>query len=606
MPGLVGYISRGSLLECHDTLANMRDAISHEMSCTGDALFHVDNLRATRVHLNILQKQTQPVLHAGMYVWMDGEIYNGRELSKKHGLKSSNDLELLARLIERDSSFRTLGEIDGFFSAVIFDPQKNKLFLVTDRYGLRHLYWTHHGDGVAWSSEVKAFLELPRFSSTVDRIALEQFLDIGYLLNDRTWFEDVKLMDSGSVLECDLRDGSTKQHRYWWWNEIHQREETEITDDLIDEMGDLFVRAVRTRCRIDERVGLTLSGGLDSRAILASMPASADPLEAVTFGRAESIEVQIAAMAAQVRGARHQIESINEGNWLDDRIAGVWWSDGQFDIQHMHGIESRTTIRNVADINMNGYAGDLIVGGSYLNGAFRDRSRSRREATAEFMGCDPARLEGFEACEAHPSSDIYFLQNRVRRFTHHGIKLGGIHYETRKPFYDNALIEFAYGLPDHLRRDGTLYQRMLLRRFPDYFRNIPYYAYGVPIGSSKFRRRISRWRRKIKASLNRRMRHLGRHIGKPDQTTDYETWFHQEPARLILSDVLRNPQALLGEFVHSGRLDDALERHRAGENHTRMLSRFFTVELWLQQVFNRRHRQGFEHTRIQGQLQDAA
>lgn len=591
MPGLVGFTFDSQ--EAHDSqvlLRRMRDSIVHREESVLDELVIAERAAATRVHLDVIQKQPQPCICDGVSVWIDGEFNNRDELARRKKLEVSSDGELLLALIAQDDSYKSLGEIDGFYAAVILDARRQRLRLISDRYGLRHLYWTVINGQLAWSSEVKAFLEHPATIPVIDQTALKQFMSIGCLLSDRTWFRDVHLLDSGTVLEWDLFRGElVRRHRYWSWDCIPQRSEHEITDDLIDELGHLFRQAVERRCHPGERIGLTLSGGLDSRAVLATIPEGYDPIPAITFGQANCQDVRIARRASRQRGARHHVVEIGCDNWLEDRIAGVWWTDGHLDLQHMHGIEARDHMRSHLDINLSGYAGDLILGGSYLPTQPVEASQ-RRAFTAGCMGCDESALEGWDQAQGHPSTDIYFLQHRVRRFTYYGTQHCLNSFAIRKPFYDNDVIDFAYGLPDDLRRGGALYHAMLLRFLPEYFERIPYQAWGVPISATKGRRRRARFLRRVTHRLRRSLGKLGQRIGPPLQYSNYAVWLRRESASSFIHDMLGSKTALYGEYLSVDTTLDALERHLRGENHADLICRSLTLEIWLQQVYAGRFR----------------
>ncbi|MCH7601554.1 MAG: hypothetical protein IIB54_02195 [Planctomycetes bacterium] len=597
MPGLVGFTfdpqNCPEASEAHESqvvLRRMRDSIVHREESVLDELVIAERVAATRVHIDVIQKQPQPCISDGVSVWIDGEFNNRDELARRKKLNVSSDAELLLALIAQDDSYASLGEIDGFYAAVILDARRQRLRMISDRYGLRHLYWTVINGQLTWSSEVKAFLEHPAMTPVIDQTALKQFMSIGCLLNDRTWFRDVHLLDSGTVLEWNLFRGEfVKQHQYWSWGCIPQRSEHEITDDLIDELGHLFRRAVERRCHPAERIGLTLSGGLDSRAILATIPEEFDPIPAITFGEANCQDARIARLAAAQRGAHHHVVDIGGDNWLQDRIAGVWWTDGHLDLQHMHGIEARHHMRRHLDISLNGYAGDLILGGSYLPEQPVEASQ-QKAFTARFMGCDESALEGWDQVQGHPSTDIYFLQHRVRRFTYYGTQHCLNSFALRKPFYDNDVIDFAYGLPDDLRRGGNLYHAMLLRFLPEYFEHIPYQAWGVPISASTGGRWRARFLRRVTHRLNRSLGKLGPQIGSPLQYSNYANWLRHESASSFIHDTLGSKTALYGEYLSVDATLDALQRHLRGENHTDLICRSLTLEIWLQQVYAGRFR----------------
>jgi len=580
----------GSLARAKRTLLRMQDLITYEASYVRDDLFIDPFVCATRSHTNIIQRRPQPHRRDGVCIWLDGEFCNRQELASRCEAATDDDLEILHTLFRGSRDFSFLRTIDGFFSAVVYDTNTGKLHLITDRYGLRRLYWTVHRGLLWWSSELKPALALPGFEPRIDRRAIQEFLSIGCLLEDRTWFEGVELLPSATVLTWDTRDGGFCTVRYWWWDQI--RPCTGRIDELevAEELGRLFVDAVERRCPRGKRVGLTLSGGLDSRAILAAMPDHGYPVHAVTFGRPGCDDIRIAAAAAKLKGAAHHVVEIGPGNWLTPRITGVWWTDGEQDLMHMHAMAARDVIRAAFDINLNGFAGDLILGGSHLLAG--PRCEHPKQQVAAFMGCEPGLIESFEAYSHLRTLDFFFLQNRVRRFTYCGTRNLLTSTEQRKPFYDTRLVDFVYSLPDRVRMHGRIYKRMLLSAFPEYYRHIPWQRVGACIGAP---------RPVVKAlhALERARRlafPLGRRLGvpitppHPRGMVNYPAWIRAEPAHSFFDSVLNDPDALYRAYLPSERVRDAWEKHLGGEDFSSFLCRHLTFEIWLHQVFTGKFR----------------
>ena len=134
---------------------------------------------------------------------------------------------------------------------------------------MRLLYW-YYKDGVfAWGSEVKAILAVDGVDKALDPTSYDCFMDLGYLMGEHTWLEHIKLIKPATVVEYDLAERAVNQHHYWRWSEIKPSNLT--FDEAVDELGKRFIEAVRRRFNPNERIGISLSGGLDSRAIFAAV-----------------------------------------------------------------------------------------------------------------------------------------------------------------------------------------------------------------------------------------------------------------------------------------------------------------------------------------------
>jgi asparagine synthase (glutamine-hydrolysing) len=560
MPGLAGFVAPVNNPEI--ILRNMQDIITHHDFYVKDRRFVADEFGCTRSHINVIQKANQPFSADGVHIWLDGEFYNQSDLVKETK-PASTDLGILYELYKNNADFSFLKSIDGIYSAVIYDQLKQKLHLIIDRYGLRHLYWSNTGGRLAWASEVKAFLCLPWITPSINLQSVDNFFSVGYLLENRTWFNEVELMPSGTVLSYDLKLHQVEEKRYWWWDEIKPIQGKIDENEVAEELGRLFINAVNRRCREGERVGVTLSGGLDSRAILAAMPEHGAPIHAVTFGKRGCEDIRIAAMAAKLKGAEHHVFEINENNWLAPRITGVWFTDGQFNLLHMHDVESTLFYRNMFDISLNGMAGDGIWGGSFL-----------KKQSQHFNNYgDPYGYRG-------------------RKFIILGPKLTSNVLGVRLPFFDNKLLESILAIPEKYRKKSNIYNRSLLKVFRDFFNTIPWQKTGFPISMNPQMVTALVTMKKIKGKVFRLIRkYCPYNYQETTSYTDYNSWLKGEPATTYFYNMLSNKNSIYTDYISHTKVTSELEAHLEGKaNYSDKLCRYLTFELWLQQVFNKQHR----------------
>jgi asparagine synthase (glutamine-hydrolysing) len=554
MPGIVGFtLTERTKRKARQALRDMQQLVTHHDFYVKDDLFCDEHVCATRAYTNIIQKQPQPYQDAGTYVWLDGEIYNRDELISRIGFSAGCDPALLLSLFKQNPDFSFLKQIDGIYSAVIYDSLQQNVYLMTDRYGLRQLYWTVHQGSLAWGSEAKAMLALPGFEPKIDCQAVENFFDVGYLLDNRTFFQGVELLPSGTFLTWDIKRQTAHTQRYWWWDEIKPLVGAIDEDEIAEELGRLFINAVELRCHEGERLGLGLSGGLDSRALLAAMPDRGQPIHALTFGKVGCDDFRFARMATQVKGAVHHFVELDASNWLMPRLDGIWWTDGQFNLMHMHGLECFSLAEQSFDIGLNGFDGDALMGGSYFG---------------------------------HPRfNEIQQHSNRGRRFINLGVKLGEVFIQFRLPFFDNHLVELTMSVPENLRGNSYMYNKMLLKTFPEFYKSIPWSHTGVPISWPPLAREAYRFPGRAKRKVLREISRFGIQFSDLRFYDDYPIWIRQEPARSFFDQVLMNSDALYPDYISRKRVRRDWERHLNGEDHPDYMCRYLTFEIWLQQVY---------------------
>ena len=588
MPGIVGFTAPAgwSDEEAGAALLEMRDALRYCEKHQAGPCLSFPGVRGSSVSTNPHQEQVFGT--PDLTVWMDGECWTGDETAPIPGAGTATGPALLHAMFQSDDPLPALAALDGTFAAAVYDAGARKVHLVSDRCGLRQLCWTRRGEALAWATESKALLHLPGFSPVLDPLSLDAFLGIGYLVGNRTWLENVERLAPATCLTWDLRERTIQERRYWDWGRVSPDIGRASPRELAEELGRRFARAVERRCRPGERVGLALSGGLDSRAILAAMPQGREPVPVLTFGSGNSSEVRIAAMAAAHKGARHHTFEIGPGNWFHPRIGGVWATDGELDLYHMHGVEY-PRLGDLFATALSGAGGDGIVGGGHLFEAagFSDYARNVLYLDPERSPALAAVLE--EEFSRAGSAHALYIAHRMRCFTLHGLRLWiarGADY--RLPFLDNRFQELLFAIPTALKRHNRLYRTMLLAAFPDYFKDIPWQATGLPLSWPM-------WAVRARAKLLG----LGRRLGLPGRGErtglfDYPGWIRTEPARGAFSELLANPGALYRDYISGKAVTAALEEHLNGSDRSLQLCRYLTLELWLQQVFEGRWRQGPE------------
>lgn len=585
MVGMAGFVHNGDSQTASVSLNRMGELLGEGQKIGVSPGFVDEHICCISASLRFMDRQ--PYIAADLAVWFDGEIYDFGEFNNEVDLTES--ITAIVAKLYRRLGVRCFKTVDGIFAATIYDRARMQLHLINDRYGLRRFYiWK--GVKLVWASTLRSFLSAPGFTPLIDPVAMDDFIAIGYITEDRTWFKEVTLLSSGSILTWDIRTNSGKEIRYWWWDEIKVLAGRLDENEVADELGDLFVRAVERRVRPAERIMLDLSGGLDSRAILAGMPNYGDGPHTFTMGEEGCADRVIAARAAAVRAAANHQFSLDETNWLLPRFKGVWLTDGQSNLRHMHGIEAIEFATGLCDIGLNGFLGDLVLGGSFLFKEALDCPITN-VLVARRTGQDTNKIDIPRQYGDLIKTDYYFLQNRARRFTYNGLLMCLNDMEYRMPFYDNKLLNFSYSLPDSLRLNNRIYSKMLLRYFPAFYRQIPWQKTGYPIGLPENIQKLWHLTRRVRRKLSRLSGGLFRDpFFKVPNYTDYDAWLRREPARGIFTALFNNPKAIYSDYLPKSSVQQRWIEHLGGMNHAEIICTYATFEIWLQQAFENRLR----------------
>ena len=479
----------------------------------------------------------------------------------------------------------------------MYDEACGVVHVIVDRLGMRFIHWTVVDGCFAWATSSSAFLALPGFAVRVPARRVAQFLGVGNLVLNGTWMEGVELVPPGMVLSWDCRTGSLSRQRYWWWDHIKRVDGKVDRRAAAEELGLRFRRSVARRWRAGGKVGLSLSGGLDSRAILAAVPSTVCSPITLTFGLAHSLDARVARRVATIRGAEAHFVEISARNWLQPRSDGVWWTEGNCNILDLHGFEARGMYETLMDVNLDGYGGDTFLRGMYLP-PHSSCDGFDPASIAACKRCDVSLLDGLDQFAPLGHSEFWLLEASTRRKTGSPLLFELSYVENRKPYIANDLVEFVLSLPDNYRYRGRLYRAMLLSAFPKYFKGIAWADRGIPIGWPPGSGRIYRLARHLELGITGGVTAPGVPGRGPVSYTDYPAWLRTAPAPALVKELLLTPSALLTEYTGPERLTAAWEAHLCGADRANEIGRYVTVELRLRQLLAGTHRPSFPESSI--------
>lgn len=201
----------------------------------------------------------------------NGEIYNYLELKRElrqlgRQFRTSSDTEVLLQAYAEWGT-DCVEHLNGMWAFVIHDRRRARLFASRDRFGVKPLYRWTDGKRIILASEIKAIVASGWYRPEVNWPTAARFLCNGHLDQDaHTFFKDVEQLAAGSTLDIDLR-GEMRERRFWSVANIAE----EPPSDPVATFRQVFEDSVRLRMRSDVPVGVCLSGGIDSNAIISMM-----------------------------------------------------------------------------------------------------------------------------------------------------------------------------------------------------------------------------------------------------------------------------------------------------------------------------------------------
>jgi len=566
MPGLFGYTDNTGLSGGDSILTKMRDLLVYAGKCNSESFFHGDGIHAGYCAPAFETIDMYTLERGGVACWFDGEIYNMYELANNGTISSGNIItakELIISAYESGTLTDILRKADGYFSAVIYDGGKRQIKLIADRFGFRQLFYATRNGNFIWASECKAFLAVPDFKVDVDRQSVDDFMKYGILCDDRTWLDGVYLLEPAAILTFDARSRALRKERYWSPDEIRPLAGKVNLTELYEEWGRLFRLSVDERTTYTDTVstGLTLSGGLDSRAILAAMPEPPDggKINAVTYGPCGCDDVRLASVAAGVKGSvRHHIFPVEADGWLNRAFLGIWATDGVLDLSSQLGFKHFDAISKLFGVCMNGIGGATLQGG---------------------------RVLGQSLSLEHGRTDAGAPGNQMERRRHclPGFRLDESYFKVRMPFFDNSLYEFVMALPLDIRRKRFFYGKALLHNFPRYYKKIPWQQSGVPISLPRPLFEAGFFCNRVMSRAKRKLRRFGLPVYDSKLHFDIKETLRHRKNLALATSILTDKKSFYPEYIQGEFTVNAVRGHTSSDKIKR-LCRILTFEIWMRQL----------------------
>jgi len=323
----------------------------------------------TRLAIQDIKDGQQPMQNetGSVCVAFNGEIFNAPELRQQllaagHRFASHHsDTEVLVHLYEERGP-DMVDELNGMFAFVIFDRERNRLFGARDQLGIKPLYLTQLGGRFAFASELKVMLGIPDVSRTLDRQAVFDFLSLGYVPGPGSILEGIDRLPAASAFTYDLARGELKTWQYW--RPEFDESVTERGEELTARLRDELRAAVKRWTLSDVPIACSLSGGIDSSAIVGLMgEIGYDGLSTYSLGFEDEAwsELGLARAVAQRHGTQHHELILRPRDLIDELLQMVWALDEPYG----GGLPSWFVFRFMSEsvkVGMTGTGGDELFG----------------------------------------------------------------------------------------------------------------------------------------------------------------------------------------------------------------------------------------------------
>jgi asparagine synthase (glutamine-hydrolysing) len=256
----------------------------------------------------------------------NGEIYNFKEIRETLGelgyrFKTGTDTEVVLAAFQEWKE-ECLSRFNGMFAIAIFDVDNRNIFLARDRYGVKPLYYYIGEKCFLFGSEIKAFSMHPYYSVGLDKAALLEYFTFQNTFTERTLFSGASLLAAGSFMNISTENYFQNKITKFWDFNFTRSSAVRTHSQYVEELEHLFTQAVRRQLVSDVPVGSYLSSGIDSSAITAVAKANYPALNSFTIGFDTSMSSVLEAGFDERTAARTTAETLGTNHHESVLVSG--------------------------------------------------------------------------------------------------------------------------------------------------------------------------------------------------------------------------------------------------------------------------------------------
>tara|TARA_Y100000588_G_C14251768_1_gene923730 strand:+ start:795 stop:2660 length:1866 start_codon:yes stop_codon:yes gene_type:complete len=552
-------------------------------------------------------------------VVLDGWIHTGYQGNQDTNTSDSLDIARWCMEQYMDRGINFVSDLNGQFNLIVWDNRSDSVYLINDRYGTRPIQYSIIDEKLYFAPEAKSILATGGLEKNLNLKMVVNHLSWGRVgIGNDTFFDGIKILPPASILHW--RRGKITLDQYWdyKYSPIDQ-----IDDDFVGEVAGIFKRAVDRHTNAGLQYGVSLTGGLDSRSVLAALvqkPISHKNITAYTWGTSEyNDEIAIAKQVADQLGSSWNFVKLTPTDFIKHAPDGVCATEGLDLLVQSHGLSVYPSIReDKTDALLTGLAMDITLGGSYLDDSIMSPDTTDKKAisyvlnksqyfsseeTIQLMSIgetgdilDVLRTEAIGELGSSNLNyiadrcDRFFLRSRVSRILFTRQAWQRMYMEDVIPTFDNEFIDCVLNIP-YTERFGHKFYRKFLQKLEPSMMNVPYQGTMLPPSAP-----LEFWRKATQ--IERQREELYRLIWQSTEGkvlvpfsgyfTNYDEWLRTDPGWIKFTDELltRSSSVICDRLVNAETVRQIVDVHRSGihDNHKQILQ-LLTLELLLRRLF---------------------
>ncbi len=455
MPGITGIIGKTPREKNKEDIGLMVDCMMHE------------SFYSSGIYINDkLCLYAGWICHKGSFsdcmpIWNEkknlaliffGENFIDKELldqlkAKHHKFDKSNASYLIHLYEEKGLDF--LKDLNGWFSGVLLDIKAGKVLLFNDRYGMQRIYYYESRNAFYFSSEAKALLKVCPELREIDMRGLGEFFICDCVLEYRTLFKNIFLLPGAAAWKFQ-HDGSIVKEHYFM-PEVWENQSWLEKEFFYRKLKEIFVKILPRYFRSNQKIGVSLTGGLDTRIIMANMTMAENKYPCYTFGGMyrDSFDVKIARKVADISHQKHQVLDLDKKFLLDFPNYAektVYITDGCLNLYGSPEVYVNGLAREIAPIRMTGnFGGETLRGVGGLLKAIPPTENLFNSDFKSQLHMAKKTLANLYLCSSNSMSFNFFTEIPWLRNT--GFISEQSQLTLRSPYMDNDLVALMFRAP---------------------------------------------------------------------------------------------------------------------------------------------------------------
>lgn len=594
MPGIVGIITNRPRAGAECELKKMVEALRHESFYkSGTWIDAEQGIYVGWVARAESFADRMPVQNERGDVTL---VFSGEEFpepglipslrSRGHDV-NRDDASYLACRYEEERDFPK--GLNGRFHGLVADRKRGTAMLFNDRYGLQRLYYHQTPDAFYFAAEAKAILKVRPELRALDQRGLGEFIVCGCVMENRTLFPGIQVLPPGAA--WSFRAGKLERKESYFEPREWEGLEPLEPERYYSHLRDVFVKNLPRFFEGRERIGVSLTGGLDTRIIMAWRKPQPNSLPCYTFGSMyrDNQDVILARRVAEICGQKHEI--ITTGEEFLSRFAHyaertVYLTDACVDLSRSPDLYVNEKARLFAPVRMVGtYGSEMLLHAVMFKAVLPRTGLFHHELMPQI---ERAKETYDDSQRGHPVTFVAFRQSP---WHHYGVLgLEQTQVGVRTPYLDNELVEAIYKAPGpvaineegrlRLIREGNPALAMLrtdrglgelnsalTHGFLEFLFKAEYaYDYGMP-----------QWIAQVDhlfAALHLERIWLGRH-----KIFHFRVWYRDQLANYV-REMLLDSRSLSRAYLNPAAVRTIVSGHLKGNrNYTVEIHRLLTLEL---------------------------